>query len=416
MKKRLIFENIFKQKDSNKVSVIIGARQVGKTTILKSLHKKLKGLFLDLDIFSNFEKVSTYENFINTLKIAGYKEKQKNFFYVFLDEFQRYSDITRIIKNVYDHHKNIKIFATGSSSLGIKNRLQESLSGRKIITNVYPLNFEEFLIFKDQKKLLFKIKNLMTISSENYLFLIPKLDYFLNEFLIFGGYPEVVLEKDQQKKISILASIFDLYVKKDLVDYLKIEKISQAKILIEKLAINHGGITNYSELAMISNLDIKTIKNYLYILEETFLISILKPFFRNKNKEISKAPKIYFIDNGVRNYFFNNFNNLSIRNDNGVLFESFYIGEILKRGEKSNHLKYYRSKQKLEVDLILDRISEILPIELKFRKSIIKNKDINSLNKFISQYNIKKAYLVSLQKVGLKNKFINMIDCFNKYF
>jgi predicted AAA+ superfamily ATPase len=416
MKKRITFEQIFAQHQQRKISVIIGSRQVGKTTILKALQQKLGGIFLDLDIYSNFEKVSSYENFLNTLKLEGYQENQQSFFYVFLDEFQRYQDISRVFKNIYDHHSNIKIFATGSSSLTIKNQLKESLAGRKIITHLYPLNFEEFLIFQDRPDLIQKIHNLQQIKSANYFSLIPEVASLLEEFLIFGGYPEVVLQKDLEAKKEVFESIFDLYIKKDLVDYLRIEKISQAKALIEYLAVNNGQIVNYTNLANFTKLDFKTVKSYLHILEETFLIKILRPFYHNKNKEISKSPKIYFVDNGVRNHFLNNFNHLNLRADSGELFEGYYIAEILKKGEKPSNIKYYRTKDQQEVDLVIDRVSELLPIELKFKKSKIKVRDLSGLVNFTKDYQVANSYLVNLQETGLIKKCTMLIDCFNHYF
>ena len=156
LKNREVFGELLKQKDSRKISLLIGARQVGKTTLLKQLYEKIcsnekkKGLFLDLDVFTNFEKVSTFENLSNLIKLNGYDEKQEDFFYIFLDEFQRYSDFSIILKNVYDNLKNVKIYASGSSSIKIKNQIQESLAGRKIINKIYPLSFEEYLYFKEK--------------------------------------------------------------------------------------------------------------------------------------------------------------------------------------------------------------------------------------------------------------------------
>lgn len=415
MKPRLIAQKLLQQRHNNKVSVLIGPRQVGKTTLLKFLHQKLGGLFLDVDVFSQFERISTYEQFLNTLKLEGYQEKQKEKFYVFLDEFQRYSDLSKVIKNIYDHHPNVKIFATGSSSLNIKNRLQESLAGRKIITHLYPLNFREFLIFKDQQALIPKLEQLSKIKSNNFLELIPNLKKYLEEFLIFGGYPEVVLAKTKIGKQEILESIFDLYVKKELVDYLKIEKIQQAKVLIEQIAVNHGAIANYATYGQRAGLDAKTVKNYLDILQETFLIKILKPYFSNKNKELTKAPKLYFLDNGVRNYFVNNFEALRLRNDAGALFEGFYLAELLKRGEPGDHLKYYRTKSQSEIDIIVDRISQVIPIEIKYQQNL-NQPGFSALQTFMNNYNLEEGYVVNVARVGQGLNRIKMIDFFNEYF
>ena len=133
-KERLIYSALEKQKDNNKITILTGARQVGKTTLMRKLYETFQKthdvMFLDLDIYSMYEKVSTYENCINTLKLNGYKTSQKKPYILFLDEFQRYADISRVLKNIYDHHSNIKIYASGSSSLAINEQVQESLAGR----------------------------------------------------------------------------------------------------------------------------------------------------------------------------------------------------------------------------------------------------------------------------------------------
>ncbi|EKD93576.1 MAG: hypothetical protein ACD_28C00113G0006 [uncultured bacterium] len=410
---RLCFDLLLKQRRTKKISILIGPRQVGKTTLLKQLHKTWGGLFLDIDIFSNYEKISTYENFINTLKINGYSENQAEMFFIFLDEFQHYEDLTKIMKNIYDHHDNIKIFASGSSSLTIKNNIQESLAGRKIVTHIYPLNFEEFLRFKNKEELIEKGKNLTRIQSKEYHKLVPELFKELDEFLIFGGYPDVVLNPPNEKQ-EVLKNILDLYISKDLVDYLKVEKIRNCKLLMQSLAINHGGLTNHADLARLVALDTKTVANYIEILKESFLLLVLPPYFTNKNKEISKMPKTYFLDNGVRNYFCNNFNEPSKRADSGALFESFCISEIIKNGESIEHLKYYRTKLGSEVDLIIEKGNGLIPIEFKYSK-ILKSSDSRSLIHFIEERGLDKAYLVNLSEIDRLGK-IQKRDCFNLQF
>lgn len=391
MKKRKIFNKLMEQKNNKKISLVLGARQVGKTTVLKELcnllHHKNNALFLDLDIFTNFEKVSSFENLINTIKLAGYEESQKDFFYLFLDEFQRYKDLSVIMKNVYDNFDNIKIYASGSSSIMIKDYIQESLAGRKIINILYPLDFEEFLWFKESE---INIKNAKKLSGENLHKPTSALLELLKEFTIFGGYPEIVLQKTRKDKIEILKSIFDLYVKKDLVEYLKVEKILQVKKLIEFIAINNGQKIKYDEISGLCSLKFKEVKDYIEILQETHLIYNLRPFFTNKNKELVKIPKIYFIDNGVRNFFINNFNPLELREDSGFLFEGYVLSELLKSGKES--IKFWQDKNKHEVDIVLDKAA----IEIKFKTSL-KHGDFIGLEAFARQYKeMKKFYLINL--------------------
>ena len=367
---RKLFKALLSEKSNKKISIILGPRQVGKTTLLKQLFQKIcnknMGIYLDLDILSNFEKVSNYENFINFITLEGYSNPQKSFFYLFLDEFQRYPGFSKILKNIYDNHDNIKIYATGSSSIKIKDEIQESLAGRKNIHYLFSLDFEEFIIFKNNRKALQQLKNTNKLKGGKID--IPLLFNLLKEFMIFGGYPEVVLNSDKEEKVKILNSIFDLYVKKDLIEFLNIKRLLNVKKLIEILSVNHGQKIKYEELGKTCSLKEYEIKNYIKILQETFLITELRPYFTNKNKEIVKIPKIYFLDSGVRNYFLNNFNEIDKRQDSGFLFEGFVISEFYKAG--NTNIKYWQDKNKREVDIIIDKIHEQIPVEVKFKRKI----------------------------------------------
>ncbi len=407
--KRKIFEKLMVQSKDRKISILIGARQVGKTTLLKSLFEDLsvknKCLFLDLDVLTNYEKVSSFENALNLLEFNGY-DKKINFFYLFLDEFQKYPDVVKVMKNIYDNFNNIKIFASGSSSLTIKNQIQESLAGRKIINEIFPLDFEEFLLFNGENKLLENLNSVKKLKGDNLSSSLIDLRKYLEEFIIFGGYPEVVLKKHKEEKRQILESIFDLYVKKDLVEYLNIKKILNVKRIVEFLAVNNGQKIKYEEISKVSSLDFNEIRKYLEILSETYLIEILKPFYSNKNKELVKIPKIYFIDNGVRNYFINNFNELKLRNDVGYLFEGFVLSELLKSGKKE--IRFWQNKNFNEVDFVLEGDGKIIPIEVKFKEKL-KSEDSKSLELFFSSYkNSKVGYLINLscQKNSKKIKFL----------
>lgn len=379
--KRKLFQKLLKEKDSKKISIIIGPRQVGKTTLLKQLHEELGGLYVDFDILENVEKYETYTKFITSLKLQGYDEKKQ--FYLFIDEFQKYTDLTKILKNVYDNHKNIKIYATGSSSITIKKSIQESLAGRKFLHYLYPLDFEEFLQFKgiDNKKL--KILN-------KFKGTLPKSEFKkeIEEYMIYGGYPEVVLSSNKEQ---ILASIFDTFIKKDLVDYLNINEILGVKKLIQYISINNGGKLNLADISNQLNIKREQIENYFEVLEETFIIKKVTPFFSNKNKEIVKAYKQYFIDPGVRNYFCNNFNDINIRNDVGFLFETFILGEIIKN---SNYeIKFWEDKQKHEVDFIINKVHEQIGLEVKYKEKL-KSEDYKNLKYLKNKIN--KCFIVNL--------------------
>lgn len=401
VKKRNIFIKLLKEASVPKVSIILGSRQTGKTTALEYLFeticgkKRYKGVFLDLDIYSSFEKISSYESAINTFKLAGYNPEKGEKFYVFLDEFQRYKDLTIIIKNIFDHHKNIKIYATGSSSVTIKHNVQESLSGRKIITYLFPLNFEEFLVFKKRENLLAELKNVSSLKGENLFASCKELFENLEEFMTFGAYPEVVLTDKKKDKIEILKSIFDLYVKKELVEYLKIEKIYETKRLIQYLAVNNAQKIKYQNISQFVGFSQKTVKHYIEIIRETFLVAEIKPFFANRNKELVKIPKIYFIDMGVANFFTNNFNKLELRNDSPFLFENFILSEFIKSGFAEDDIKFWQDKNQNEVDFILEKGAKTRAVEVKFKKNL-KNSDFSSLNLFKKDYPNTECFLINL--------------------
>ena len=409
MFKRKIYPDLINQAKDRKVSILLGARQVGKTTLLKTLNEELsktsKCLYMDIDILSNYEKISTFESLLNTLKINGYEENQKEFFYLFLDEFQKYPSITKIIKNVYDNVQNVKIYASGSSSLAIKKEVQESLAGRKIVTKIYPLDFEEFLTFKQKDELIKNYSNLHKLNGNNLDISLKEYNLLLKEFMIFGGYPEVALKQTKDEKINVLDSIFDLYVRKDLVDYLKMDKILGAKRLIEFLAVNNAHKIKYDRVLKLTHHSLKEARELLEILEETFIIKVIKPFYTNKNKEIVKIPKIYFMDNGVRNYFIKNFNELNLREDSGFLFEGFVLSELIKNNFKE--IKFWQDKNDNEVDFIIDD-NLIIPIEVKFKKEL-NSSDFKGLKKFIEEYSkTKNSFLVNLDSQK-KEGIINLI-------
>ncbi|MBI2139490.1 ATP-binding protein [Candidatus Woesearchaeota archaeon] len=407
MFERKAFSTLLEQSKEKKISLVLGARQVGKTTALQWLNAKLsqnnKCLYLDLDILSNYEKVSTFESLINTLKAYGYEEAQKDFFYLFLDEFQKYPQLPKIMKNAFDTCPNLKIYASGSSSLEVKNGVQEFLAGRKRITVMYPLDFEEWVEFTQDKKLALMLENAKKLHGEELNKPLAELRQMIEEFLIFGSYPEVSLKANKEEKIAVLDSIFDLYVKKDLVDFMKIEKILHMKRLIELLAVNHGQKIKYEELAAATSLTYAEIKQYIELLEETYLIRAVRPFYTNKNKELVKIPKIYFIDPGVRNYFTKNFNPLSLRNDGGFLFEGLIISELLKRGWGT--LKFWQDKNKHEVDILLEKEGRLIPLEVKFQTKI-KGGELISLHEFFKCYpQVKSACLINL---GVQKKEKNI--------
>lgn len=384
---RKAFNRLIGQKDERKVSLLLGPRQSGKTTILKGLFAELsksaRCLFLDIDILSNYEKVATFEGMLNTLRLNGYEDGQTGLFYLFLDEFQRHPPFVMVMKNAYDNLENVKIYASGSSSLAIKSQVQESLAGRKLVTEILPLDFEEFVWFKQDARLAEELKRVPELEGDGLGTVTGGLRQALDEFLVFGGYPEVALKKTPAEKAETLESIFDLFVKKDLVDYLRVEKSLNVKRLVEFLAVNHGMKLRYEAAAEASGLSFHEIRGFIDILKESYLISVVRPFYTNRNKELVKIPKAYFMDPGVRNYFVKNFNGLSIREDSGRLLEGFVVSELVKNGLKEP--KYWQDKNRNEVDIITEKHGRPAPIEVKFKQKL-RPGDFAGLSTFAASY------------------------------
>ncbi len=401
LKERKLLKTLLAEKGKRKHSIILGPRQVGKTCLLKLLYQELcqkgkhKGVFIDVDIYSQYESVATYEAALNTFRLRGYEETSSEKFLVFLDEFQRYEDLSLVLKNLYDHHENIKVYASGSSSLSIKDRIQESLAGRKILHHLYPLDFEEYLHFVEDEETLRVWPQVPVLKGQNLDRSLKLLLSRLYEYLQFGGYPEVALQKDPGEKVEVLRSIFDLFVKKDLVEYLNIRKIRELKEMIVFLAINNGQKIKYENMATLTNFSIKTVKNYLELLAEVFLIHVVRPFFTNKTKELVKIPKVYFLDPGVTNFFVNNFSDPRYRADVGQLFETFVLGELLKAGVGREEIKFWQDKARHEVDFVLDRVSYRIAVEAKF-KTRLKRNDFKGLLAFKKMYPESKLFLINL--------------------
>ena len=410
MYKRKIFKEIEKYLDKKEILILLWARQVGKTSIMKYFFKKDKNqkLWFNLDKNSDCEKFSSIENIINYLKINDFDLSKNIVLYV--DEFQYCENSERIFKNIYDEFENIKIIASGSSSMDIKNKIQESLTGRKKIFYVYSLNLEEFISWK----LIMSWEKNDLISFEKFKNIDWKLEKiskkyydFLYEYMIFGWYPKTVLEKDKQ---DVLENIFDLYLKKDILDFLNIKNITWFKKIVIYLSINNWWQINYTDLANFSDVDINTLKLYLEILEQTFIIKQVKPFFTNKNKEIIKAPKIYFLDNWVKNYFIKNFlTDVELRIDKWELFEWVVLQEFIKNNIWE--IKYWRTKSWKEVDFILDKTMYLDIFEVKF-KNKLKTSDFSGINSFLKEYSKKVDNSFLIWKDREKNT-VSIFDLIN---
>ena len=392
---RDLTQEIIKKIHSREIIFLLGTRQTGKTTLTK-LIAEASGFEKEHIFFFDFEDKEYRALFnlesagVSTLKsvlqIEGINTDENNL--LILDEIQLLDDPSNLLKLFYDYFPKLKVIATGSSSLKIKHKFSDSLAGRKSVYHVEPLNFDEYLLFKGEDKLL-KIRKLFfnedkkdslkkIIESQQQKFIRS-----FEEYLIYGGYPEVTLLQTKKEKVEKLYSIADSYIKKDIRDIAKIENIEAYNKLLKYLSVITGNLLNISSTATTIGISSATVLKYLNLLKETFIIDELLPFFLNKTKEISKNKKVYFKDNGVRNLQIKNFNGLDLRTDAGVLYENYVFNTLTSTHDILVNNYFYRTQSKTEIDFISEKEGDILLLEVKSGKF---NKKPKALFEFDKKY------------------------------
>ncbi|MCS6956732.1 MAG: ATP-binding protein [Patescibacteria group bacterium] len=343
------------------VLILLGARQVGKTTILKKVFPQ--AYYLTVDNESIRQNLNRFDPVVYKQIIP--KDKK----YIVVDEAHLLNDPGRVAKIFYDQIADKKIILTGSSSFRIKNKTSESLAGRKVEYYLYPLTFSEYLVQKEivKEKKLKIIDNLISENQQKEKFYNFDFEAVLENVLLYGLYPALV---DSPQDELYLKNLVDSVVFKDMLDLSLIEKKELAKNLLILLAYQIGSLVNYSELASKLDVDQRTVKRYIQIFEESFIIFTLPPYLGRKRDEISKMRKVYFYDLGLRNALISDFKPLKVRTDEGVLFENFIISEILKEnyyGDFGYRLYFWRTKQGQEVDLVLEKDKELIGVEIKLK-------------------------------------------------
>ena len=373
--KRDLFDSVEKQIMHGVYLIIVGPRQVGKTVLLQHLrHTFLPKKCPQTNIFYfNLENedllphFSSYSTLIKYLKLHGFHDKQKHI--LLLDEFQKMPQPTKLLKLLYDEHPNLQVIATGSSSLDIFQNLRaESMSGRKLILKMLPLSFAEFLRFQDRQ--LENVFQNLTIDADSDFIknvLNSDLEPFFQEFVVYGGYPRVVLTKTEEEKKYFLREIYNSYVQKDIQGILKLDNITAYTKLVVLLSSQIGNLVSKAELANTLQLHIKKLETFLTVLEKTFIIKLVNPFFVNKRKEITKMPKIYFLDTGLRNWIIRDFSQMKLEQNTGLLIENFVFNEIYKHLPIDWQIFFWRTRQKTEVDFIIKRDQSLFPVEVKYK-------------------------------------------------
>lgn len=340
MYSRYLSERINKRIDSGKAIVVIGPRQVGKTTLIESILEDKDYLLLDGDD----PKTRTLLTEPNTEQIRTLLGKYK---YIFIDEAQRIKGIGLTMKIITDRFKDVQLFTSGSSSFDLSNRINEPLTGRKWEYQLFPISWEEY--------------------ENHHGFLHAEQN--LENRLLYGFYPDVL--NNVGDEISILRNLANSYLYKDILAYADIRKPEVLDKLLQALALQVGSEVNYSELAQIVNVDKNTISKYIDILQQAYIVFKLSSFSRNVRNEIKTNKKIYFYDNGIRNMIIGNFNPIELRTDKGALWENFLISERVKQIEYKQSLArtyFWRTKQQQEVDFVEENGTKIFGYEFKWIK------------------------------------------------
>ncbi len=390
---RSIYPNLVRHLSKREISLIIGPRQAGKTTLMLKLQEELnrqgtKTLFLSLDFERDLPSFQSQMSLLQRIEL----ELGKGPGVVFIDEIQRKENAGLFLKGLYDMGIKWKLVVSGSGSLELKEKIYESLVGRKRVFKVYTLSLEEFTNFKTG----YRYKGHLREFSQ---VLPTEARSILLEYMTFGGYPRVVLEETKEEKIATLDEIFSSYMEKDISHLLRVEKLQAYKTLIRVLASQTGRLLNLQELSSIVGVSLPTLNNYLEYAQKTFIISLVSPFYRNIKKEIRKSKTVYFHDLGLRNFILGYPARTLPPEEMGFLFQNLIFRILHEKYSMGNvELRYWRTTSKAEVDFVLERGEEITPVEVKWTEKMPRVP--RSLKSFIEKYEPREAWIVTPSSKG----------------
>lgn len=392
MIKREIFDQLKKHLQEKEISLIVGPRQAGKTTLMKLLKEELdrsgdKTLFLSLDFERDRKFFYSQETLLQKIRL----EMGESRGYVFLDEIQRKEDAGIFMKGLYDMELPYKFIVSGSGSLELKERIHESMAGRKRIFEISTLSFREFVNFKTDYRYQDKLQEFFEVES-------AKTKAFFDEYLQFGGYPRVVLAKTIDEKQKEMSEIYQAYLERDIFHLLGVEKEEAFTYLVRLISSQVGNLINISELSSTLGISTKTVKQYLWYLEKTFIVNKVSPYYKNIRKELSKSPVYYFVDFGLRNYASGELASMTDSSLGlGFIFQNFAFNVLREKVFlPAFNLHFWRTKDGAEVDFVMEKGIEIIPFEVKY-KDFKKPELDRSFKSFLSKYNPKRAYIVNLK-------------------
>lgn len=350
----------------NKAIIILGARQVGKSTLMQRVVKNLEGPVLTLNC--DDPDVRALLDNINSATLRMLIGRNK---VVAIDEAQRVANIGLMLKRIVDEYPEVQVLVSGSSSLRLKETINEPLTGRKYEYLMYPISTGE----------LYATSGLLSTRQ------------MLEARLIYGSYPDVLTHEDEAK--DLLRTLADSYLYKDILEMDDVRKPVQLQKILVALALQLGSEVAYNEVARTVGSDPKTVERYIDLLEKCYVIYSLSGLSRNMRNELKKTKKIYFYDNGIRNAILQNYAPVELRGDMGALWENFFITERIKHNAYAGrHVNYYfwRTTSQQEIDLIEESDGEFSIFEMKWNPSKASAKFPVS---FIEAYHPKEMHVIT---------------------
>jgi len=370
MKTRFLFSSIVERITRDDRTIIItGPRQSGKTTLMKQIQSELDKKNL-ATFFFNLEDRDYLTAFNQSPKnllrlIPGDKKA-----IVFVDEIQYLENPSNFLKYIYDEHKeNIKLIVSGSSAFYLDSKFDDSLSGRKWLFVLYPMGFKEFIFFRDDQIFEQCVTHKVDILQPAVR---REIERLFEEYILYGGYPEVVTCDDHNFKKEILKDLLYSYLKKDIKEA-GIKHEDKFYRLLKLLAAQISNLLNKNELGQIVGLSQTAVESYLGLLKKTFYISLVPPFFTKMAKEISRMPKIYFFDIGIRNILLSNFSSLDLRVDKGSLLENA-VFKYFSGTQNLEDIKFWRKKAGAEIDFVINDQA----YEVKYSLGTLKTQQLQS--------------------------------------
>ena len=373
------------------VVILLGPRQVGKSYILKWLKKRIEKDNISASFF-DLENPATLLQF-NQPDTEVFKLLTKSGRIVFIDEFHYLKNASRLFKAVYDSNHRAKIFASGSSSIEIHRHLKESLAGRRYLLKVVSLTVQE-------------LENKFGKKAHDY-------------YLKFGGLPGVINKKNRQERMNHLQELIQTYLIKDIKGLIKEENVRAFNMLLYLLAQSQGSLVSVENLSREIGLTARSVQKYIDIMQHTFVLGVLSSFSRNLGNELKKSKKYYLYDIGIRNALIKDFRGIAQREDKGSILENAVYLSLTSNLMPNEDLKFWRTRDGQEVDFVLIRDRQSIPIEVKsnLKKMIIPK----GLEAFLRKYpNVSKAYVVNNSVEGemkhqkTKVRFIHWSQCTTK--